>query len=132
MYILYNIYSWNPPKLTPEQEIYLGREIALAGREAFLRRYHPYLSKKEQAQVQMSQNMTTSQKIKALIIGALFFAPMIFFGPAVPLVLLVAFVPIVGLSMGSLLLSRNRYRRWVDEMIGKYAKHVAETQGHPL
>jgi hypothetical protein len=132
MYIRYNIYSWTPPKLTPEQEIYLGREISLEGREAFLRRNHPYLSKNEQDQVQMSQNMTRSEKIKILVIGTLFFGPMIIFVPAIPLVALLALTPIIGLSMGSLVISRNRYRLWVDKMIAKYAKYVAETQRHQL
>jgi hypothetical protein len=123
--IRYRLYFWNPPKLTPEQELSIGREIVTLGRAAFLEQYHPYLSDKEQQQIQHSKQMTPKQKTRAIILAALFFGPIVFFVGAPLLILLLVVSPILALSLGTMLVARNRYRRWVDEMADKYARDVA-------
>lgn len=123
--IRYSIYFWAPPKLTLEQEILVGQEIAKEGREAFLRRNHPYLSNAEQQQIQSSQLWTKAQKFRVVIFATLFFAvALIFAGPMI-LIGLLAAIPILALSGFSLFVSRNRFRQWVDEMIQKYETHAA-------
>lgn len=125
MFIPYNIYSWVPPKLTPEQEIQIGKEIAQEGREKFLRRYHPYLSKKEQERITDAEDWTTTQRIRVIVIGVLFLGAIIFFAAPVFVIALPAIVIVLAVSLGSMYFARSRYRRWVDEMIAKYAAHVA-------
>jgi hypothetical protein len=125
-YIRYNVYFWAPPTLTPEQEIHIGGEIAREGREAFLERHHPYLSKREQEQIVEAKNRTPAQNARVWIVATLFFGPLLFFAWPVILIGLLACIPIFGLSIGSMLLSKGRYRRWVDEMVAKYAAHAAQ------
>jgi hypothetical protein len=71
--------------------------------------------------------MTPAQKTRAFILAALFFVPIIIFiGPGVLIVLVLA-LPILVLGISSMLIARRRYHRWVDDMIAKYAKHVASS-----
>jgi Sec-independent protein secretion pathway component TatC len=78
-----------------------------------------------QAQLKTKENWTEAQRPRAIAITTvLFILTLIFAGPVLLIRLLVA-LPIIGLSGLSLLVSRNRYRKWVDEMIAKYAKYVA-------
>ncbi len=117
MYIRYNIYLWAPPKLTPEQEIDVGRQIVLEGREAFLQRA-PYLSPDERQRIAAAKQMPPLKRailiavFVALLIGALAVAwvPLLIGGGAILLY-----------SGGSLWHARARYHQWVDEMIAKYA-----------
>ena len=39
IYVQYQYVTWNPPTLTEEQEVELGRQIALVGRDHFVREF---------------------------------------------------------------------------------------------
>lgn len=131
--IRYRIYTWTPPRLTPEQEAALGRQIALEGRERFLEKHHPYLGEDEQAQLVAAKTWTIGQKVILGFVGVMFFGLAALTGGLLLLVALITCSPILALSMGSLLVSRNRYRKWVDEMLGKYAASQArDSPKHPL
>lgn len=125
--IRYNIYLWTPPTLTPEQEIQVGREIARVGRDACLRQT-PYLSKEEQQRIAATQNLSTPRKMVIGLIGVLLVGLMVFTGGIALAIALIAVTPLLVLSIGSLLHAKKRYQRWVDEMLAKYAAHVAGTE----
>jgi hypothetical protein len=114
----YTLYFWCPPQLTPEQEIEIGRQIVLEGREVFLKRA-PYLSEEDRRRIEAAKQMAPWQRVLAgitltvMVIGALMVAW---------LPLLMVGVPIFLYSGGSLWHARSRYHRWVDEMIAKYAE----------
>jgi hypothetical protein len=129
--IRYRLYFWNPPILTSEQELEFGRQIVTQGRAAFFEQYHPYLSDKEQQQIQHSKQMMPKQKTRAIILAVLFFGPLLFFVGAPLLVFVLLASPILALSLGTMLVARKRYRRWVDEMADKYARHVASLPPRP-
>jgi hypothetical protein len=126
-YVKYNIYLWGPPTLTPEQEIEIGREIALRGRDYFRQRA-PYLSNEEQQRIEDAKHYTRGHKIKIIVVAILLFGPCIVFISRTPRIwvpFLIALVPILVLSLGSLLHARARYHKWINEMLAKYATHVA-------
>ena len=121
MYIRYNIYLWTPPKLTPQQEIEVGRQIVLEGREAYLK-HAPYLGPDERQRIAAAKQMPP---LKRAILIAVFVT-------LLAVALAVAWLPLLiggGLvllySGGSLWHARARYHQWVDEMIVKYAASVA-------
>lgn len=127
MYISYNVYLWSPPILTPEQEIEIGRQIILEGREAFLKRA-PYLSEKDRQRAEAAKHYTPKQKIILGVVFAAIVVPAIVFF-WLPMLLLI--VPVLIYSGGSLLYARSRYHRWVDEMIAKYAASTARELREP-
>jgi hypothetical protein len=47
--VRYTLYSWNPPILTPEQEVEAGRQIVMTGGPAAWKRKAPYLPDRERA-----------------------------------------------------------------------------------
>ena len=117
--IQYQLYFWNPPKLTAEQEVQIGREIVLQGREIFLKKA-PYLPPDQRRLVEQAPPATPLRIAVAVVFfgGALVFFAVFWW-------LLIALVPILLLSLGSMWQARSRYRQWVDEMIAKYATHEA-------
>jgi hypothetical protein len=121
-FIQYQLYFWNPPTLSAEQEIQIGREIAMQGRDVFLKKA-PYLPGNQRQLVEQAPPI----KPRGIAILIVFCGAMLWFF-AVFWWLLIGLVPILLLSIGSLLHSRSRYRKWVDEMIGKYAAHEATTK----
>jgi hypothetical protein len=117
VFVRYRIYFWNAPILRLDQEIQIGKEIAREGRDSFLRRHHPYLGDDEQQRIAATAQMTPALKSRAFVLAALFFVPIIIFvGPGLLIVLALA-LPVLVLSIGSMLIARSRYHRWVDEMI---------------
>jgi hypothetical protein len=124
VYIRYNIYFWIPPHLTPEEEIQAGRQIVLQGREVFLQKA-PYLSNEEQRRIEDAKHISGNKRI---ILGVVFAALVI---PVFVVAwwLLIAVIPVIILSLGSMLHARTRYRNWVDEMISKYAAHAQKQEG---
>jgi hypothetical protein len=119
MYIRYSVYLWTPPILTPEQEVQIGRQIVMEGRETFLKRA-PYLSQEDQRRMEAAQHYTTKQRIVlGTIFAAMMIAVVVLFWP-----ILLGIIPILLYSGGSLLHARYRYHRWVDDMIAKYAASV--------
>jgi Flp pilus assembly protein TadB len=126
MYVRYNLYFWTPPILTPEQEIQVGRQIVLEGRETFLKRA-PYLSDEDRRHVEAGKHYTPKQRIILCFIGVVFLIVLIV--TAWPL--LFGIIPIVLYSGGTLWHSRARYHRWVDEMIAKYAASAAQQLKEP-
>lgn len=126
MYVRYNIYLWTPPKLTAQEEIQIGRQIVLEGRDVFLQKA-PYLSENEQRYIESAKHRTPTQWVILWVIAL---------GVAIPVLIvawipfLIVLVPVLIFSGTSLLHARARYRNWVDEMIGKYAAYVAK--GHEI
>jgi hypothetical protein len=127
LYVRYNVYGWTPPKLSPEQEIEIGREIALHGRSKILE-LAPYLSERERQQIAAAKNRTATQKITVTTVAVLFFGAcryVIASNRALLVPFLIALFAIGGFSLTSLLGARAAYRKWVDEMLAKYAAHTA-------
>jgi hypothetical protein len=119
LYIRYSVYLWTPPILTPEQEIQIGHQIVVEGREVFLKRA-PYFSHEDQRHIEAARHYTTKQRIVlGTIFAAMMIAVVVLFWP-----ILLGIIPILLYSGGSLLHARNRYHRWVDDLIAKYAASI--------
>jgi hypothetical protein len=102
----------------PEQ-IEIGREIALNGRDYFRRRA-PVLSNEEQQRTYDAKHYIRGQKIKIIVVAILLFGPCIVFISSTPRIwvpFLIALVPILVPSLCSFLHARARYHKWIDEML---------------
>jgi hypothetical protein len=131
MYLVrYRLYSWSRPKLTLEEEIAVGREIAIKGKDVFLHQA-PYLSEIERQRIENAKKQTVVQKIGMIVLAILFFGPAIIFLRADWIRILIVLVPVLIVSIGSLLAAKASYRKWVDEMVAKYAAHVAKNRPAP-
>jgi hypothetical protein len=119
--IRYYVFSWTRPVLTPEQEIEIGRLIAAEGRDAFLKGTHPF----PHAENANRKPVGPVEWIAVIVfIGLLLWSFVLFWLP-----MLIVIVPISLYSGGSYLYAQQCRRRWVDEMIGKYAASVAREPG---
>jgi hypothetical protein len=128
MYLVrYRLYSWSRPKLTLEEEIAIGREIAIKGKDVFLRQA-PYLSEIERQRIENASKQTVVQKIGIITLAALFFGPVIIFLGVTWIRILIVLVPVLIVSIGSLLAAKASYRKWVDEMVAKYAAQIAKSR----
>jgi hypothetical protein len=132
--IKYFIYFWSPPTLAYEEEVEVGKQIVLMGREKFLE-LTPYLSQEGRSRNKYYRNLRNNNPGRyawTVLIAVSFFAIAIYTIIATNhlanflIVLLIAGVPIGLLSIGSMMSARARYRRWVDEMVAKYAAHMAK------
>ncbi len=131
MYLVrYRLYSWSRPKLTLEEEIAVGREIAVKGKDVFLRQA-PYLSEIERQRIENAKKQTAVQKIGIIVLAVIFFGPAIIFLGADWIRILIVLVPVLIVSIGSLLTAKASYRKWADEMVTKYAAHVAKNRPTP-
>jgi multisubunit Na+/H+ antiporter MnhG subunit len=131
MYLVrYRLYSWSRPKLTLEEEVAVGHEIAIKGKDIFLRQT-PYLSAVERQRIENAKKQTVAQKIGVIALAVLFFGPAIIFLGVDWTRFLIVLVPVLIVSIGSLLAAKASYRKWVDEMLAKYAAHVAKNRPAP-
>jgi hypothetical protein len=128
MIVRYSYISWNPPRLAPAEAIELGRQIALQGREPFIREFRKSLAKPTPQQQRNSFKTWPAPARYALLIAVL--ALCLFGLVSMParewgrLVLLMAMV--MGIYGVSAWLAYRRFSKWVDYLIANYAAHIAK------
>lgn len=120
--VRYTLYFWNPPILTPEQEVNAGRQIVMTGGPEAWKKKAPYLPDKERARVEAyaSTKRTVPQVILAVTGLLAFLAIAIAAGPRLWIILGVACVTVLPLSLYTLVTARKRYYDWVDKMVSAY------------
>lgn len=128
MYVKYSLYFWNPPILTPQQEIEVGRMFTEMGREAAIKRA-PYLAANERAHMAAAQHRTAGQWAILMLIAVAFFggcAWVIVSNRVLLVTFGIALIPLLAFSLPTLLSSRRRYERWVDLMMARYVKALQQ------
>lgn len=119
----YKIYLWSPPRLTPEEEVSIGRDIALMGYDHFKRRA-PYLGQAERDFIESARHFTINDWIQGGVVFIILLTPLIVFPLLlVPILVIGAFILVV--SGGSLLYARAIYHKWLRDMLAKYAVNIA-------
>jgi Flp pilus assembly protein TadB len=122
--IRYPLYFWTPPTLTPAQEIEVGRQIALEGRDKFLQRTAPF---KGQVFIWPAfENFSPREWLAVAIFAAMIVATLVLF--LVPLVIFV--IVIGGYSGSTLVMSRHYHRKWTEQMLAKYAAFASQGGMH--
>lgn len=124
--IRYTLYFWNPPILTAEQEVEVGRQIVTTGGADVWKKKAPYLHGRERARVEAyaSAKPTSPQIILAVIAVLGLLAVLVAAGPRLLVPLGVVCVMVLPLSVYTLLTARKRYHNWVDQVVAAYNNDV--------
>jgi hypothetical protein len=124
-YVRYRIYLWTPPLLTPEQQVEAGRQIVANGGADEWKKKAPYLPPEEQAAVANARrNPNALQKALLIALAAGAVLAVAAFVPGAAIALGVVAITIVPIGVGSLIHSKNRYQKWVDEMVEVYLRDL--------
>lgn len=154
MIVQYQYITWNPPHLTEEQELELGRQIALVGREHFVREFRKSIGKSAAQAHQARQSSPPPARdaaassplrrtLKALDnglqwAGVVFIVALVvvglvmmtgrdleqIFARMIP-VMIPAMIIVLGIWFGSVYFATRKFERWIDHLVAKYAAHVA-------
>jgi hypothetical protein len=150
MIVYYQYIRWSPPHLTETEELELGRQIALMGREHFVREFRKSISKSA-ARVNEARHPVSSpprenkdsspvrKTLGALNDGLQWAGVVVFFViVASGLVLMTgtdwgrlvaAIIPlsviVLSIYFVSLYLAMRKFERWTDHLVAGYAAHVA-------
>ena len=144
----YSYVSWSPPKLSEQEELELGRQIAIQGRDHWANEFRKSMSKslKEHAKTTPSESMDYTRNWNPHIrrIFRIGLAIMVITGLRLmnqkewgnlERKLLSVVVPATIIFTVILVLSyrraTSRFENWVDYLVSKYASHVAKG-GLPL
>lgn len=150
MIVQYKYITWNPPYLTDEQELELGRQIALVGREHFVREFRKSISSSaaqaNEAHLDAISRPTATgassplqRALKAADnglqwAGVVFFLVVVvagfvvmsasawahMFSIMIPLLVLVLCIWFVSVHFAT-----RKFEKWVDHLVARYAAHVA-------
>ena len=130
--IRYALYFWNPPILTPEQEVEAGRQIVMTGGPEAWKKKAPYLRDRERARAEAdaSSERTVLQMILVVIVLLGFLAiAVVIAGPRPWVPLGVVCVTVLPLSLYTLVTARRRYHTWVDKVVDAYLDDVEKAIG---
>ena len=120
--VRYTLYFWNPPVLTPEQEVSAGRHIVMTGGPEAWKKKAPHMPEMERARVEAyaTTKRTVPQLILAVAVLLGFLAIIVAAGPRLWIPLGVVCVTVLPLSLYTLATARKRYHSWIDKVIAAY------------
>ncbi|MGD0764106.1 MAG: hypothetical protein ABR929_13120 [Roseiarcus sp.] len=126
--VRYTLYFWNPPILTPEEEVEAGRHIVMTGGAEAWKKRPPYTPEKEWARVEAyaTPKRTVPRLILAVAILLGFLAVIVASGPRLWIPVGVVCATVLPLSLYALATARKRYHSWIDKVVVAYLDH-AET-----
>jgi len=137
MVVQYKYITWNPPNLTQAEELELGREIALVGREHFVREFRKSINRgKPQQQKTGIAAWPTGARWTFLVV----FGGLMLFGLSqmtdrdwgdmarhiIPIMVIV-----FSIYFASVYFATRKFERWIDRLVARYAAHVASRDKKP-
>ena len=150
MIVQYQYIKWNPPHLTEAEELEFGRQIALVGREHFIREFRKSIGESaKNAHQNRHTNLATVEEnvsqspfrkiIKALDNGLQWAGVVFIFGIVIAGFVLMTgsdwsrifarmvplMIVVLGIYFVSVYLAARKFERWIDHLVSKYAAHVA-------
>ena len=127
MIVQYSYITWSPPRLTPDEALELGRQIAKNGRENFVHEFRKSLGKAKPQKQQSGIQKWPAPARYALLIAVL--ALCLFGLASMPARewtrLCVLMVMVLGIYGISAWMAYRRFCKWVDYLIANYAADVA-------
>jgi len=129
--VTYSYVTWNPPNLSDVEELELGRQIALVGREHFIREFRKSIGKRQQQQQKVG--------IAAWSPGARWTFIIVFVGLAIfglsqmterewrslSLRIIAILVVVLSIYFVSVYFATCKFEKWIDHLVSRYAAHVA-------
>lgn len=130
--VRYTLYFWNPPNLTAEEEVRIGRHIAMTGGPVEWKKKAPYLPDKQRkrAEAYASTKPSGPRLILAAVILLGFLAIVVVAGPRLWVPVGIVCVTVLPLSLYTLVTARKRYYDWIDKVVTAYhdgAKPAVQT-----
>jgi len=119
--VRYSYVTWNPPHLTEDEELSLGRQIAAQGREHFVTEFRKSIGKPKGQQ--QRQPASPLKIFFAIIFFVVCFAVIIGAGLFPVCAVLIIFV--TGIYLVSVHFATRKFEKWTDRLIARYAAHVA-------
>ena len=143
----YSYISWNPPKLTEQEELELGRQIAIQGREHWVKEFRRSLGKSLQEHAKKnpyeSMNYTKNwnpvvRRIFNVALAIMVLAGLCLMsekdwkdlGARILSLLIPGAIIITAILLFSYHRATRKFDSWVDYLVAKYAAHVAKG-GYP-
>ena len=128
MLVQYQYVTWSPPNLTDADELELGRQIALLGREHFVRDFRPSIGKAKPNH--QRQGGIGSWPPFARWAYITVFSSLCLFGLALMdwrarRGLFAAIVMVLGIYFVSVYFATRKFEKWIDRLVARYAAHVA-------
>ena len=131
MIVQYQYVTWSPANLTDEEELELGRQIALVGRDHFVRDFRKSIGKtKPQQQKTGIAAWSPGARWSFIIVfgGLMLYGLTLMterdwgrlFARLIPLMVIV-----LGIYFVSVHFATRKFERWIDRLVGRYAAHVA-------
>ena len=138
--VRYTIYGWKPPDLPVPERIWLGGEIAKVGKKPFVVSLKRRLGPKAQNSsnksftfadiIRDAENMNKGipaeprHPLVMQLVALLLFGVGLWWVASHPPILIL-FLFVVPISIGSLLFMNNEIERWVQGLVEEYARAVA-------
>jgi Flp pilus assembly protein TadB len=115
----YTLISWSPPRLTEIEELELGQQIAIEGREKWVSEF-----KKSAGRVKPKKS-DNKPMASLLAIGFLIGCVWVIVDAGMFPQCAVLVAVVVGIYFVSLHFATRRFEKWVDRLVGKYAAYIA-------
>ena len=121
MMVPYRYITWRPPHLADEEELELGRQIAVQGREHFVAAFRKSIAK------------PTGQPERPPASPLTIFFAILFFVVCFWVIISTGMFPHVavllvmfsGIYLVSVHFATRKFENWIDRLVAKYAAHVA-------
>ncbi len=121
MMVPYSYLTWSPPHLSDEEELALGRQIAIQGREHFVAEFRKSIGKpKGQPEPPPATPLRIFIAI-IFVVGGLWFIASVGMFPQVAVLIVI----ITGIYLVSMHFATRKFEKWIDQLVAKYAAHVA-------
>jgi hypothetical protein len=127
--IKYRLYFWNPPILSPAEQVAAGRMILMNGGKAAWLKRTPYLPQDESEAIARAadwKRKSLLQKTREIGLPLIFFGAIFaFVGTLILVPLLLVCATILPISLYTRWQAKKRYQKWVADMVHAYSDHAA-------
>ena len=131
MIVQYQYITWNPPHLTEAEELEFGRQIALVGREHFVREFRKSIgkTKPQQEKTGIAAWSPGARWTFIVVFGGIMLFGLTqmterdwghLFARMIPLMVIV-----LGIYFVSVYFATRKFGKWIDHLVARYAAHVA-------
>jgi hypothetical protein len=134
MLVQLTYFSWKPPKLTEQEELEFGRQIALQGREKWAKEFRKSLGKsvtKSYESMDYTKNWNSIIRrifevaITIMILGGLCLMTKDDWKNLGSILIPIAIIG-VAVILVSYYWTTRKFDSWVDYLVAKYAAHIAK------
>jgi hypothetical protein len=126
MIVQYQYVTWSPPSLTDEEELEYGRQIALVGREHFVREFRKSILGSQQPKEggisswhPAARWAFTAAFVSLMLFGLTLMNERQWSG------MIMLMIMALAIYFVSAYFAARKYEKWIDHLVARYAAHVA-------